>query len=131
MPVLLSYRDDGGVLIKGAGKLRGYELIQCNEEIYADEKLTQQVNYQICDFLEVEELIVSAGDIHQLAGQDKSASLSSGSLIIAIVAKESYHYGLSRMWQALSENEGLVSAIFSTMDEAERWIAESQAREAS
>ena len=131
MPVKISYRNDGGVLVKATGIMTANDLIECNKELYTSPENTSAIKYQLCDFLDINDIAVSAEDIYAIAQQDKSASKVSQKLLIALVVSEDHYYGLSRMWQSQADNEFIVSRIFKELKDAEAWVTASLAKRAS
>lgn len=131
MPVRTIYRQDGGVLIRGFGTVTGTDLLQANNSIYADSEKFSRLEYQLCDFSNVEKIIISPEEVQSIAEQDTTAAVTNGQQLIAIVADQDHIYGLSRMWQALTDDEHVISAVFKSRDEAETWLVQQRAQLAS
>jgi len=63
-------------------------------------------------------------DIRTISERDIRTSKINRQIITAVVAGEDVVFGLSRMWQAYSDNPSLITSVFRSMDEAEQWIKE-------
>ena len=124
MPVELKYFSDGyGIELVGQGVVTGEEIQNCNRIIYSGDTLRRQ-KYQLVDFAEVEELVVSNADIAELAHQDIEASKINPNIIIAVVAKHSLAFGLARMWEAHADKATFETMVFRERREALAWIKE-------
>jgi hypothetical protein len=124
MPMSVAYTGDGGILAIGDGVVTGSDIKQVNDMIYESLEKIRKIVYQVCDFTNVSGVSVSTFEIEQLAIQDKKASEINPNMFVAIVGKEDYLYGLSRMWEALSYDSPLETMVFRKMEDAQQWIEE-------
>ena len=124
MPAEIVYLEDGyGIELIGKGIVTGEEILNCNRIIYSGDILRRQ-RYQLVDFAEVEELVVSNADIAELAHQDIEASKTNPDIIIAVVARQNLAFGLARMWEAHAEKATFQTMVFRERREALAWIKE-------
>jgi hypothetical protein len=128
MPIELRYREGGrGVVFVCAGVVTGTEFDEANEEIYSDQCLPA-LRYQLIDFSDAERIEISAEDTRRHAEVDRVAAERNPNIAIAIVGPSDVTFGISRMWQALTDDSKLQSHIFRSMPEAERCLAETSER---
>ncbi len=124
MPIKLKYLDGGGSLLVGTGTLTGREILSAINAVHETEEKTRAIVFQIGDFRLVEKVDISSMDIRTISERDIRTSKINRQIITAVVAGEDVVFGLSRMWQAYSDNASLTTSVFRSMDEAEQWIKE-------
>ncbi len=124
MTIDISYRGDGGVVATVKRVLNGQDVIAFNDTIYADAERIAKITYQIIDFSQVEQIEINADEIRRLAAQDAAAAEINPHMRIAVVGGSDVIYGLSRMWQALTDDLPISRMIFRTMSDAESWLRE-------
>lgn len=122
MPINYSYLDDGGVLLKGSGVVSGKELITLNDEIYKTPELIKKISYQIGDYSEVVDWKMDVAEIKRIADQDNHAALINPDMIFAVAASKDITFGLTRMWQAYTDESPFKTAVFRTVPECKAWI---------
>jgi hypothetical protein len=122
MPIELQYRDEGkGVFFDCTGVVTTAEVDDANREIYSEERLPR-LRYQLVDYSKVEGFDISPEDTRRHAKMDKEAAEKNPRFVIAVVGPSDLAYGVTRMWQAFTDEAALPSAIFRTIPEAEGWI---------
>ncbi len=124
MPIELKYLDGGGSLFVGTGTLTGREILSAINAVHETEEKTRAIVFQIADFRLVEKIDISSMDIRTISERDIRTSKINAQLITAVVAGKEVVFGLSRMWQAYSDNPSLITSVFRSMVEAEQWIKE-------
>ena len=122
MPVKISYRDDGGVVLDAEGIVTGEELIEWNNAIYETDEKTAKLKYQFCDFTKVENFEISNNELHRIAGQDQKAATLNSHMLIAIVGADDLIFGLGRMWEAFVGDVPFETKVFRDVEEAESWL---------
>lgn len=122
MPVEVSYRDDGGVVLTGQGRLSGEELIEINNAIYASDERIRAISYQLCDFTSVNDFGVTSAEVQYLVVQDSEASKINPGMLIAVVAEQDVAYGMARIWASYNDDPSLGKAVFRELAEAEAWL---------
>ncbi len=124
MPIELKYLDGGGSLLVGTGTLTGREILSAINAVHETEEKTRAIVFQIGDFRLVEKVDISSMDIRRISERDIRTSKINPQLITAVVAGKDVVFGLSRMWQAYSDNPSTITSVFRSMDEAEQWVKE-------
>ncbi|MBN1515076.1 hypothetical protein JXA32_00750 [Candidatus Sumerlaeota bacterium] len=122
MPIHVTYTQDGGLLVTGEGAVSGSDLVEANKKIYASEEKIKQIVYQLVDFSDISELHVILGDVEKIAVQDRAAARVNPDMFIAIVGKRDLVYGLSRMWEAMTEEAPFETKVFRELSDAQEWI---------
>jgi hypothetical protein len=122
MPVKLSHIKNGGILIKCDGHMKGSDIREINGTIYQDPEKVKGIKYQICNFLDVDDISVTKEEVRRIAEQDKKAAEINPGMLIAIVAKTDLGFGLSRMWEAMAHESPLKTMVFRNIKEAQAWI---------
>lgn len=124
MPIELQYRDRGaGVVFICIGVVTASDFDQANQEIYSAERV-RTLRYQLIDFSDAERIEISADDTRRHAEMDRLAAERNPEIAIAIVGLSDVTFGISRMWQALTDEAKLQSRVFRSNREAARWLAE-------
>lgn len=112
-----------GVKIYGSGTITGEEFIEVMEKhLTQDKERFRQYRYSLSDYTNVNKFELSVSDIQYVAGLCKTAAMANPDAIVAIVADKNISYGLSRMWQILTDDTDWEINIFRNRDEAEVWI---------
>lgn len=127
MPIEITYRDDGGVLLKGRGILSGEDISKTNLVLYETPEKIKALTYQLCDYSEIERLDMATVWVRRLADEDKRAADVNPGMLIAVVGKTELTYGLLRMWQVYAEPSALKTAVFRNVSDALDWIREALA----
>jgi hypothetical protein len=112
MPVKINILQDGmGIEFISSGIVTGKEIIEANKKIYTKEQLLR-LRYKIIDRSTCTEYRVSTDEMKIIANQDVEASKINNNITILLVSSTSVQYGMTRMWQVLSEDTGFKSVIF-------------------
>jgi hypothetical protein len=125
MPILIENKDSGqGVVFVGKDTVSGQDIIDANTKILTFKEGMKNSKYCIVDYSNITEYEVSTSEIKIIASQDKEVALYLPDYIVAIVAKENHEFGVSRMWEAIIEINGLnwETMVFRGRDDAEQWI---------
>ncbi len=117
--------------IGGGGVLNAVGEFPISDMIAAKRALTLQFSqgvpwfFIIVDLTQVTSLTGETSELEQLVVQDKLlAALTRPGLPFAVVAPQDAHYGVARMWQAISEDIGWDTRILRDRNSAETWIRE-------
>ena len=122
MPLKLSYRNDGGVVITASGTVTGRDLLDAGETIYATEAGVKKTAYVLTDFTAASRLEVNAEEVRRIAQQDLAAAKLNPSIRAVVVSPDNLAYGLSRMWAVYAENATTESKVFRDRATAETWL---------
>src|SRR5262245_38319751 len=126
MPFSTTITPDGtGILRKGWGVITGAELAAAESELFnAPEIDLGKIRYALVDLSQVTEVRVSADEVRTVARVDEKLSTRNAALSVSIVAPHDVAFGLSRMWQMVSENTGWHSHVFRDRAGAVAWLRE-------
>ncbi|MDY6951895.1 MAG: hypothetical protein SWE60_10300 [Thermodesulfobacteriota bacterium] len=124
MPLRIIYTEDGGIIAKGEGIVTGSDIKEINNIIYASPKHIEEIAYQVGDFTDVTDVFISSSEIEELAIEDKEASAVNPNMLIALVGRKDLIYGLSRMWEAFTDDSPFETMVFRKMEDAQQWIKE-------
>ena len=81
----------------------------------------------LVDFIDTEKIDLSMPDAEDLAALHESLGPVIGNGKLAVVAPGDMVYGISRMWETVTETHTLMTTnIFRTVKEAEEWLGISQ-----
>lgn len=114
----------------GAGRLwtlrgvfSGKELIARNEETLRTKRY-EGVRWMIMDETEATSIDVSPEEVRIITQQDERMAAVLPEMVTAIVAPHDLGFGMSRMWEALTERQGWSTRTFRSRPEAEAWLRE-------
>lgn len=124
MPIKLSFIENNGILLKGSGVLTSNDISTVNKVIYESADKIRKIAYQLCDYTEIDQIDISSDEIRMLASQDENAAKINPKMIIAVVGKEDIVFGLSRMWQAYTDETSFETNVFRNIEDARKWISE-------
>ena len=122
MPLKCTFIENNGVLFHGTGLVTGEEMINHKNDLYEKSDNDNQIEFQLCDFSNVEKVEITAKEVAILAEQDKQGSLMNPNMLIAVVAGSDLMFGLGRMWQTLVDDSSFKAGVFRSLEEANSWI---------
>ena len=123
MPITNTYTDKGfGVITTLSGDVSGDELITAQKERYSSTKKILLLKYILADFTETNNLDLSSNHVLQCGNLSISASNENPNICIVAVMNSDLGYGLSRMWQAYTDDIPWNANVFRTRSEAEDWL---------
>ena len=123
MPIEIQYTEDGvGVVFSAVGRVTGEEIITAQKSIY-DSKAFAGLRYWIVDRSRCTAYAVSTDDVGQIADMDNEAARRNPHLLMALVSETDLQFGVSRMYEALIDENGFKTMSFRDRESAERWIA--------
>lgn len=122
MPVKINILENGsGIEFISSGVVKGIDIINANNKIYTPEHLAR-LRYKIIDRTTCTEYLVTSDEMRRIADQDIEASKINRSITIILVSPTKLQYGMTRMWQVLSDETGWKSEIFDTRENANDYI---------
>lgn len=123
MPITNTYTDNGfGVITTLTGDVSGDDLITAQKERYGSIKKILLLKYILADFTNTNKLDLSSEHVLQCNNLSMSASNENPNICIAAVMNSDLGYGLSRMWQAYTDDIPWNAKVFRTRSEAEDWL---------
>ena len=124
MPIEIKDSDGGlGNIIISRGILTDKEFVDAlKQHLTQDKNKFRNYKYSLCDHSAVKKLEVSTQSIQQIADYCKKSSIVNSKAIVALVAKHDVIYGMSRMWEILSEGTKWETMVSRNREDAESWI---------
>jgi len=123
MPIEIHILQDGmGRLWVCRGVLSGQELIANNERILSSGSY-RGVRWLLVDETETT-MDISVTDIRTIRRQDDRLAAVLPELVTAIVVPYDHGFGMTRMWEMLTERPGWSTRVFRSKPEAEAWLRE-------
>lgn len=124
MPIQINILQNGiGIEFCSLGIVTGKEIIEANKKIYTREYLLP-LKYKIIDRSKCTDYRVTAEEMKVIANQDLEASKINRNITIVLVSQNDLQYGMTRMWQMLTEDTGFQSEIFGDRESANEYINE-------
>jgi hypothetical protein len=126
MPVrIVDIANGNGCAFICEGAVTGEELISANNHVLSTETRLQTWLFCIVDHTHATSTDYRSHEIQRMAAQDKRMSLiTAKGFLVAVVSPKDVQFGLSRMWQILSESTGWEINVFRDRATAEAWLAE-------
>ncbi len=123
MPIEVHILQNGmGRLWVCQGVLSGKELVAQNERILSS-KSYQGVRWLLIDESDTK-LDLSPEEIRTIKQQDDQLAAVLPELVTAVVVPYDYGFGMTRMWEILTERPGWSTRAFRSRPEAEAWLRE-------
>ena len=104
-----------------SGVLRGQDLIARNDHLF-NSKSYEGVRWLIIDETAVTSLDLTGEQIRTIKRQDDRLALVLPEMVTAVVVPSDLGFGMTRMWEMLTERPGWSVRAFRSMAEAEAWL---------
>lgn len=122
MPILYRVIPDQKVAyIKASGKVNADEIMREGARMFAETDWENGFNI-LCDYRNITELDLRSEDINRIASRDRVHEPIFDKSKCAVVAENDLIFGLSRMWEIVSEDTSLTTMIFRDIREAIDWL---------
>jgi len=105
------------------GVINGQELIANNELIY-NSKSYEGVRWLIIDYTATTGMEVSPEEVRIIREQDERLAKVLPEIVTAVVVHYDLGFGMTRMWEMLTERPGWSIRAFRSKPEAETWLRE-------
>jgi len=105
------------------GVITGADFIANNERIFRS-KSYEGVRWLLIDETDATLQDLSAEEIRTIREQDDRLAAVLPQLVTAVVAPNDFTFGMSRMWEILTERPGWSVRSFRSRPEAEAWLRE-------
>jgi hypothetical protein len=105
------------------GALRGKELIARNESILSS-KSYEGVRWLIIDERAITSLDLTPEQVRTIKQQDDRLARVLPELVTAVIVPSDLVYGMTRMWEMLTERPGWSVQAFRSEAEADAWLRE-------
>jgi hypothetical protein len=113
--------DKIGVYVKFRGVVTAQDLIDANNYVISNANF-ESINYQIFDFLHIDDFNVSSNDITLVAMIDKSQSESVDEMKIAILTQNDYVKEINLKYDQYMTGSKWETKIFGTIKSAKAWV---------
>jgi hypothetical protein len=124
MPVSVEYTTDGiGIVLRHEGVVTGKELYASISRVYGDERYSK-LKYWIGDRTDCTQFLPDADWLRKISDLNKEESARNPGILLALVSPSVLEFGMSRMFQAISEGDLFKTEVFRDRDSAEKWIEE-------
>ena len=120
MPHTINWNKEG-VEVKFRGLLRPEDILTVNDILYRDSRF-DTINYQLYDFLEVDEVNGSEVDVELIGTIDKQISIWNNKFKGVILAKDPQLIELLSVYKELLEGTNWQIKIFKNIESANEWI---------
>ncbi len=122
MPIFVNFSKDGTrVEFISEGIVTGDEIIETNKKIYTRNSLAR-LKYKIIDRTACTDYRVTSEDVLAIANQDKAAAKINPHIVVLLISTTPVQYGMSRMWQAYTNETGFHPEIFTDRESADAWL---------
>ena len=120
MPYTTIWKDKG-VCWTFHGTVTGKEILQCDLDIYGDERF-DCLRYQIADFSGAEGFELNEFEVKKIAYLDKAAAATNPEIKVAIVAPQDFIREMSNLYAKYADDSPWETRIFDTVDQAKQWL---------
>ena len=124
MPIEMKDSDNGlGLIVTGRKIIMENEYLDSyKNQLSQDRGNYKKYRYSLHDWSEVTDVEVSSDAIGQIAELCRDFATINPNFIVAHVATLDITYGLSRMWEVLSDETNWEIMVFRHRKDAEAWI---------
>jgi hypothetical protein len=113
--------DKKGAYIKFRGTVNAQDLIDANNYLISNANF-EGINYQIFDFLNIEDFKITSFDISIVGVMDKSQSEFNKEMKVAILTQDDYVREITREYEELMEGSNWTTKVFDNMTSAKQWL---------
>lgn len=110
-----------GVIWTFTGSLTGEDIIESSTGVYGLENF-DQMKYQILNILDIDKIDVDDNIMEEVTVYDQAAALTNPYILVAVVATDKQAERLVQIYGETTGSTPWKTAMFSTMEEAYRWI---------
>lgn len=113
--------DKNGVYVKFRGVVNAHDLIDANNYIISNANF-ESINYQIFDFLDIEESKITSYDISIIGVMDKSQTDVKKEMKVAIVTQSDYIREITTEYDQIMSGSNWETRIFPSNEAAQEWV---------
>ena len=113
--------DKKGVYVKFRGVVTAQDLIDANNYVLSNANF-ESINYQIFDFLQIDDFKITSHDITIIATMDKSQTESKEVMKIAILTVNNYVKEITSEYDQFMIGSDWETKIFETAEAAKEWV---------
>jgi hypothetical protein len=115
--------DKRGAYVKFRGAVNAQDLIDANNYLISNANF-EGINYQIFDFLNIEDFKITSFDISIIGVMDKSQTEFKKDMKIAILTQDDSVREITREYTQLMEGSNWITKIFDDFERAKKWVEE-------
>jgi len=124
MPVRVEYtKDEMGVVLYHEGVVTGEELYISISSVFQDSRYPR-MKYWIGDRSDCTQFLPDYEWQKKIVGLNSKESSRNPGMLLALVSPKDLTFGMSRMFQTISEGDLFKTEVFRDRDSAEKWIKE-------
>jgi hypothetical protein len=128
MPITIHYtKDNTGVNFFAVDEVSGKDIISSMKKLFASEHF-KNLKYWIVDRSLCTKYKVSSEEVMLIADLDKEAAKINPDILHALVSHTDLQFGMSRMYEIQTGEDGFKTRIFKVRSDAEAWINEELAK---
>lgn len=113
--------DKEGVYVKFRGVVTAQDLIDANNYVLSNANF-ESINYQIFDFLRIDDFKITSHDITLVAMMDKSQTESKEEMKIAILTTNNYVKEIASEYDQFMIGSDWKTQTFETAEAAKEWV---------
>ena len=122
MPIVYRIIPEQKLLyVKGTGRVTADEIMTEGATMFADSEWTNGFHV-LLDYREISELGVTREGVGRIVHQDKANEHLFDKSKCAIVAGSDVVFGVSRMWESLSQENKVTTMVFRHFEDALKWL---------
>lgn len=110
-----------GVYVKFRGTVTAQDLIDANNYVISNGNF-DDINYQVFDFLHIDDFKITPYDINIVATMDKSQAEFKKNMKVAIVTEDEYVKEITSEYDQFMQGSGWETMMFNNCDEAKKWV---------
>lgn len=109
-----------GVYVKFRGIVNAQDLIDANNYVISNANF-DLIDYQIFDFLHIDEFNISSNDISIIGVMDKSQTDFKKEMKVAIVTEDEYVKRITTEYDQIMSGSNWITRIFTSFENAKSW----------
>ena len=122
MPIEIKFdKKEHGVVLECTGDISGKELIDTVDTVFNDNRFGD-LKYWVSDHSKCERYGVGVEDTRKMVDMTLNVIRKNPSLVVAMVSPDDLQYGISRMYQLMTDGDGFKTHVCRTREEADSWI---------
>lgn len=115
--------DKKGVYVKFRGIVNAQDLIDANNYVISNKNF-EKIDYQIFDFLTIDEFKITMEDIALIGSIDKSQAEFKKDMKVAILTKDQSVKEITLEYDKLMTGSSWITRLFPDIDSARKWCEE-------
>ena len=124
MPIRIEYtKNNLGVVLYHEGVVTGEELYDSISKVYQDSRYPT-LKYWIGDRTDCTEFLPDYNWQQRILGLNRQESPRNPGMLLALVSPKALTFGMSRMFQIISEGDLFKTEVFRDRESAEKWVKE-------